>query len=95
MKKCILLFLVILLFNCSLTEPCTLIIENKSDYEIDISVDDGNKSNITLKKNKGEYILVSPGEVKIKVNIKSINFSKDYLININYLEKKKFIFNTN
>ena len=95
MYRIILVVLIIILFNCSLTEPCTLIIENESDYTIDILISNGKKSKITLKKNKGDYVLVSPGQIKIKVNIESIKYSKEYSIKINYLEKKKFTFNIN
>ena len=93
MCKIILLIFIIILFNCSLSEPCTLIIENKSNYTIDILIDDGTESKITLNKNKGDYVLVSPGQIKIRVKIDSIKYSKEYSIQINYLEKKKFIFN--
>lgn len=93
MNRFILLFFIFFLFNCSLSEPCTLIIENKSDYTIDILISNGNKSKITLNKNKGDFILVSPGQIDLKVIIESMKYSKKYSIKINYLEKKKFIFN--
>ncbi len=95
MYRLIYLILLIILFNCSLTEPSTLIIENSSQYTINLSISSGDKKKITLSKNKGENVLVLPGEIKIEVNIESIKFNKEYSIKVDYLEKKKFIFNIN
>ncbi len=92
MYRIILIILIILFFNCTLTEPCTLIIENESDYTITVSVSNGDKSEIILNKGKGDFVLVSPGQIELTVNIESIKFIKKYTITMNYQEKKKFIF---
>lgn len=95
MYKFFYLFLLILFFNCTLTEPCSLIIENESQYTINALISSSDKKEISLDKNKGDSILVLPGKIEIEVYIESIKFKKKYSIKVDYLEKKKFVFDIN
>ncbi len=80
-------------FGCTLFEPSYLVIQNNSDYTIKVYIDNANKKEIIIDKNNGDYVLTFSNKINLIVIIDSIGFKKKYSISINYLEKKKFIFN--
>jgi|GEM_PF-1478244 len=81
------------LFSCSLTEPCYLIIQNDSKYDLSVNIDNGTINKLYIEKGKSDFILTCPGDIKLIIYIEEINYQKEYNITLNYLEKKKFIFN--
>lgn len=83
---------VLLTLNCTLIEPTCLIIQNNSDYSIEISLNKGNKKELIIEDGKGDFVLVYPGLLDLDIRIKEIGFNKIYQIDIGYIEKKKFIF---
>lgn len=92
MRYLLIFYLILIIFGCTLTEPSSLIIKNESEYTIEVSLSNGNRKEITIQKNKGEIVLMNPGDVEIKVKIEEIKYKKEYSLNLGYLEKKKFVF---
>jgi hypothetical protein len=93
MKKLILLLLTFtLIISCNLIEPCTLVIVNRSEFEIKIRIENSDINEFILEKGKGDVVYLMPGEIKIIINIEELNINKEYKLNIDYLEKKKFEF---
>jgi hypothetical protein len=92
MKK-ILAFFAIGLSGCSFFEPSVLIIENDSEYTIDISENNKRIKNLSLEKDDGDFVMAAPGDLDITVSIDELKFRKEYRITLGYQEKKKFNFN--
>ncbi|OHD06428.1 MAG: hypothetical protein A2086_13390 [Spirochaetes bacterium GWD1_27_9] len=82
-----------LTFSCSFAEPSTLIIENNSKYTIKVNSNKGNKNEMTIKKTGVDFILTYPDDIKLDISIEETGFNKEYDLKINYMEKKKFVFN--
>lgn len=88
-KKLLSLLILIPLTCCTLTEPASILIENKSDYPVTASV---GRQSIKLEKSKGGFLLVPPGETTLTCTIEEIGFTCDYPVRTHYLEKKKIVF---
>ena len=84
---------IFLIYNCLLIEPVTLIIQNNSDYDIKLNFDKGIEKDIEIKKNKGDFFLFYPDNIKITIIIDEIGFKKEYNINLEYMKDYKFEFN--
>ena len=81
--------------GCSFLEPSVLIVKNESDHPIVIKSDDGNIKETILGKNKGDFFMVSPGNIKLSITIDEIQYKKEYDLAITYMEKKKIVFDLN
>jgi hypothetical protein len=78
--------------GCTFFEPSTLVIRNESKYPINITPDKGNRKNLLIEDNAGDFLLTTPGDIKLSITIDEIRFKKEYNINLNFQEKKKFSF---
>jgi len=94
MEKFLILFFILTL-SCSLTEPCSLVIKNNSQYEINVILTNSSTEEVNIAENKGEIVYTAPGEVKINVFIEELKYQKKYTMQISAFEKKKFEFSLN
>jgi hypothetical protein len=95
MQKYIILLSLIFFLNCNFIEPSYLFIQNDSNYTIRIIINQDNHSNKTIEKNNGDFLLVYPGKIVIKIMIDEIGYNENQVFQIKYLEKKRLIFNVN
>ena len=99
MKFYFLLFnviVILLVFNgCSFLEPSVIIVKNESDHPITIKSEEGHIKESVLEKNKGDFFMVSPGNIKLSISIDEIRYKKEYDLTVAYMEKKKIIFDLN
>lgn len=93
--KNLLLILIIFTLSCNLLQPSYLLVKNESCFKIKITCNKAEDKKLILEKNKRGYFLIYPDKVDIIVYIYQLDKSKTYEININYQEKKEFIFNIN
>ena len=91
-KKLLCILFCFLLFSCVLTEPSMLEIDNNSSYDILVVIPDL-VEDFCIKKGKSELIVCYPKKIKMTITIDSLGFEKDYSIDLQYLEKRKFEFN--
>lgn len=90
-KMYIAISIVVLFFNCTLTEPSTILIKNETEYTLSITCNKSYRNTIEIKKGKGEAIFLTPGKLRLTVFIKELGYRKDYILSLAYQEKKKII----
>jgi hypothetical protein len=56
------------------------------------TINKGNRKDILIEDKAGDFVLTPPGEINLTISIDELKFKKDYVVRINYLEKKKFNF---
>ncbi len=94
MKK-FFLALIVFALSCNFLQPSYLLIKNESDYRIKVTCNKAENKNLILEKNKRDYFLIYPDNIDLIIYIYELDMVKNYRINMNYQEKKEFLFKVN
>lgn len=84
---------ILLLFHsCSMLSPSYISFENGSAYPVTIYLEENGGEPLELEPGKKGFRLLTPGENRVRVEIEELGFSRDYALQISYLQKSRFIF---
>ena len=91
-KIILFVFFSLFIFSCNLIKPSTLIINNRSEYDIEVMIEKGLKEKMSIEAGAGDFTTLYPGEVNVIIKIDAIGYRKEYQFELDYQEKKQVKF---
>lgn len=87
--------MILVVNSCTLFSPSTLIVQNNSDYNIEVKYSRGLKSESFIENGKGDYTEVYPGDMFIVIEIKELGFSRKEKLSVKSMENLSYSFSLN